>query len=137
MQNITRIGVSIPPKLLERFDDMTGEMGYANRSEAIRDAVREYMLKNEMRQEEGERVGVISLIYDHDVRGVNDVLIDLQHDYHEIIKSSIHQHMDEHNCLELIIVQGEVKKIKEIKDRLTSTAGVKHSDLMITNPTNY
>ena len=136
-EGVARIGVSIPPNLLERFDLMSEGMGYANRSEAIRDAIREYILKNEMRAEEGERVGVISIIYDHDVTGVNDVLIDLQHKYHKVIQSSTHLHLDKHNCMELIIVCGEAKKIKEIKDRLTSVAGVKHSDLLITCLVDY
>ncbi|MEA3254806.1 MAG: ribbon-helix-helix protein, CopG family, partial [Candidatus Altiarchaeota archaeon] len=72
-ENVTRIGVSLPPGLLEKFDLMIRDMGYANRSEAIRDAVREYILKNELREGKGEGVGVISIIYNHDVRGVNDV----------------------------------------------------------------
>jgi CopG family nickel-responsive transcriptional regulator len=107
-------------------------MGYANRSEAIRDAVRNYMLKNELRSEKGKRVGVISIVYDHDVRGVNDVLTDLQHRYHDIIQSSTHLHLDAHNCLELIMVRGDVKKINEIKDRMTAVSGVAHTDLLIT-----
>lgn len=136
-EKVTRIGVSLPPGLLDKFDLMIRDMGYANRSEAIRDAVREYILKNELREEKGEGVGVISIIYDHDVRGVNDVLIDLQHKYHSVIQSTTHLHLDKHNCMELIIVRGDSKGIKEIKDRLTSVRGVKHSDLLITTSMKY
>jgi len=113
---------------------MIKDMGYANRSEAIRDAVREYILKNELRDEKGKRVGIISIVYNHDVHGVNDVLIDLQHKFHNVIQSSTHLHLDEHNCLELIIVRGEARKIK---DRLTSVQGVRHSDLLLTSPISY
>jgi CopG family transcriptional regulator, nickel-responsive regulator len=129
---VTRIAISLPPKLLEKFDEMTERMGYANRSEAIRDAVRNYILKNELSREKGNRVGVISIVYDHDVRGVNDVLTDLQHKYHDIIQSSTHLHLDAHNCMELIMVKGEAKRISEIKDRLATVSGVAHSDLLIT-----
>jgi CopG family nickel-responsive transcriptional regulator len=136
-ENVARIGVSLPPRLLEKFDSVIVGMGYANRSEAIRDAIREYILKNELKVEKGERVGAISLIYDHDIHGVNDVLTDLQHRYCEEIQSSIHLHLDKHNCMELIIVRGDAKMVKEIKDRLTSTSGVKHSDLLITGLVEY
>ncbi len=135
--NVTRIGVSLPPKLLSKFDEVIGGMGYANRSEAIRDSIREYLLKNELRGERGRRVGVISIIYDHDVRGVNDLLIELQHKYSKIIQLTTHLHLDEHNCMELVIVRGDASKIKEIKDRLTSIRGVKHSDLLLTTLTGH
>ena len=131
-EQVARIAISLPPKLLEEFDSMAERMGYENRSEAIRDAVRHYMLKNEIRSDRGNRVGVISIVYDHDVRGVNDLLIDLQHKYHDVIQSSTHMHLDEHNCMELIMVKGEARRINEIKDRLTTVSGVTHSDLLIT-----
>ncbi len=129
---VSRIAISLPPKLLAEFDKMSGRMGYANRSEAVRDAVRNYMLKNELRSGTGKRIGVISIVYDHDVRGVNDVLTDIQHRYHDIIQSSTHLHLDAHNCMELIMVRGEAKKINEIKDRMTAVSGVAHTDLLIT-----
>lgn len=129
--NVTRIGVSLPPGLLDRFDSIIGGMGYANRSEAIRDSIREYIRKNELLDETGEKAGVISIIYDHDVRGVNDILIELQHKYHQIIELTTHMHLDEHRCMELIIVKGDAGKIKEVKDRLASVRGVMHSDLLL------
>ena len=135
--NVSRIGVSLPKNLLSKFDLMIENMGYANRSEAIRDAVRDYMLKNELREESGERIGIITLIYDHHANSVSDILTDLQHNYTEEIKSSIHFHLDKHNCMELIITRGDAKRIKEIKDKLTAVAGVKQSDLIITGIVEY
>lgn len=129
---VARIAISLPPKLLAEFDRMSERMGYANRSEAVRDAVRHYILKNALQSEKGKRVGVISIVYDHDVRGVNDVLIDLQHRYHDVIQSSTHLHLDEQRCMELIMVRGKANRIGEIKDRLTAVSGVTHSDLLIT-----
>lgn len=129
---VTRMGVSLPPNLLEGFDEMIGRMGYANRSEAVRDAIRYYMVKNEPVKGRKRMIGVVSIVYDHDVHGVSDILTDLQHKYHHLIQSSIHLHLDEHNCLELVIVKGEVSKINEIRDRLTSVAGVKQTELLVT-----
>ena len=137
-ESVARIGVSLQPKLLEGFDRMMNRMGYVNRSEAVRDAVRHYMMKNELSSDKGhQRIGVISVLYDHDVRGVSDVLTDLQHRYHSVIQSSIHLHLDEHNCMELVIVKGDSKKIDEIKDRLTTVSGVRHTDLMLSALTGY
>ena len=129
---VSRIAISLPPKLLEEFDEMSERMDYANRSEAVRDAVRNYMLKNELRGGTGKRIGVISIVYDHDVRGVNDVLTDIQHKYHDIIQSSTHMHLDARNCMELIIVKGKANRINEIKDRMTAVSGVAHTDLLLT-----
>ena len=134
---VSRIGVSLPKNLLSKFDTTIEGMGYANRSEAIRDAVRDYLLRNELRKEEGERIGIITLIYDHHIRGVSDVLTDLQHHYHGEIQTTIHFHLDHHNCMELIIARGEAKRIKEIKDKLSAVAGVKQSDLIITGIVEY
>jgi CopG family nickel-responsive transcriptional regulator len=135
--NVTRIGVSLPPKLLGRFDSLIGDMGYANRSEAIRDAIREYIRKSELSTEKGLRAGIISIIYDHDIRGVNDVLVELQHKYHHIIQLTTHVHLDEHNCMEMIIVKGDAGKIKEVRDRLASVRGVTHSDLLLTTAVEH
>ena len=134
---VSRIGVSLPKNLLDKFDTMTEGMGYANRSEAIRDAVRDYMLKNELREETGERIGIVTLIYDHHAHGVSEVLTDLQHNYTGEIQSSIHFHLDKHNCMEIIIAKGKAKRIKEIKDKLTAVAGVKQSDLIVTGVVEY
>jgi len=134
-EQVARIAVSLPPKLLEEFDGIVRRMGYANRSEAIRDAIRHYMLKNALSNEKGKRIGVVSIVYDHDVRGVNDMLIDLQHSYHDVIQSSTHMHLDEHNCMEIIMVKGDARRINEIKDRLTTVPGVTNSDLLITGIT--
>jgi len=63
------------------------------------------------------------------------MLIDLQHSYHDVIQSSTHMHLDEHNCMEIIMVKGDARRINEIKDRLTTVPGVTNSDLLITGIT--
>ncbi|QDA30853.1 nickel-responsive transcriptional regulator NikR [Thermococcus indicus] len=129
---ITRFGVSVPDELLERFDRIIEEKGYVNRSEAIRDMMRDFIVRHEWEQGEGEVAGTITMLYNHDEAEVVKELLDLQHDYLSEIISSIHVHMDEHNCLEVIIVKGKANRIKEIADRLLSLKGVKHGKLVMT-----
>jgi CopG family nickel-responsive transcriptional regulator len=128
---IVRFGVSVPEELLERFDRIIEEKGYVNRSEAIRDMMRDFIVRHEWEAGDEEVAGTITMLYNHDA-GVVKELLDLQHDYLEEIVSSIHVHMDEHNCLEVVIVKGKASKIKEIADRLLSLKGVKHGKLVMT-----
>jgi len=129
---ITRFGVSVPDELLQKFDSIIEEKGYVNRSEAIRDMMRDFIVRHEWEQGEGEVAGTITMVYNHDEAEVVKELLDLQHDYLNEIISSIHVHMDEHNCLEVIIVKGKANRIKEIADRLLSLKGVKHGKLVVT-----
>jgi CopG family nickel-responsive transcriptional regulator len=123
--SITRIGVSLPKNLLNEFDSIIRSRGYSSRSEAIRDAIRMYI--NEFRwleRESGEVIGVVSVIYDHNFKGVTDMIISLQHDFNEIITTTMHIHLDEENCLEMITVRGDMSKIKKMVGRLNSLKGV-------------
>ena len=124
-ENITRIGVSLPKNLLEEFDSIIYKRGYSSRSEAIRDAIRNYILEYKwMEREEGEVVGVVNVLYNHHVKGINDAIIDIQHDYHEIITTTLHIHLNKDMCLEMILVRGDMKEIKQLVDRISSTKGV-------------
>lgn len=129
---IVRFGVSIPEELLEKFDRIIEEKGYVNRSEAIRDLIRDFIVRHEWEVGDTEVAGTITMLYNHDEADVVKELLDLQHNYLEEIVSSIHVHMDEHNCLEVVIVKGKAKRIKEIADRLLSLKGVKHGKLVMT-----
>ncbi|MDV3104223.1 nickel-responsive transcriptional regulator NikR [Thermococcus waiotapuensis] len=129
---VVRFGVSVPEELLEKFDRIIGEKGYVNRSEAIRDMMRDFIVRHEWEQGDAEVAGTITMLYNHDEADVVRELLDLQHDYLEEIISSIHVHMDEHNCLEVVIVKGKASRIKEIADRLLSLKGVKHGKLVMT-----
>ncbi|ASJ02626.1 nickel-responsive regulator [Thermococcus profundus] len=129
---ITRFGVSIPDNLLRKFDEIIEEKGYANRSEAIRDLIRDFIVRHEWETGDAEVAGTITMVYNHDEADVVKELLDLQHDYLSEIVSSIHIHMDEHNCLEVVIVKGKASRIKEIADRLLSLKGVKHGKLVMT-----
>ncbi|MCD6373661.1 MAG: nickel-responsive transcriptional regulator NikR [Thermococcus sp.] len=129
---IVRFGVSVPKELLDRFDRIIEEKGYVNRSEAIRDMMRDFIVRHEWEVGNEEVAGTITMVYNHDEADVVKELLDLQHDYLEEIVSSIHVHMDEHNCLEVVIVKGKASRIKEIADRLLSLKGVKHGKLVMT-----
>jgi len=133
MERIVRFSTTIAPKSLERFDEILEERGYANRSEGIRDLIRNFIVASEWEREESEAVGSLTLLYDHDVRGVSDKLVELQHTHHTSILSSMHVHLDEHNCLEVLIIRGKAKEIKKISDALIASRGVKHGKLVMTS----
>ncbi len=129
---IVRFGISLDSALLERFDGRIKKKDYANRSEAIRDLIRDSLVVEEWESATAETVGTITLVYSHDTRELTDNLTDLQHHYHNSIISAMHIHLDEHNCLEVIVVKGRAKDIRTIADRLIGTKGVKHGKLTVT-----
>jgi CopG family nickel-responsive transcriptional regulator len=133
MEKIVRFSTTITPKLLEQFDKILEEKGYTNRSEGIRDLIRNFIVTSQWEKEEGEAIGSLTLLYDHDVRGVSDKLMELQHTYHTNILSSMHVHLDKHNCLEVLVIRGKAKEIKKISDTLLASRGVKHGKLVMTS----
>ncbi|MFH1215143.1 MAG: nickel-responsive transcriptional regulator NikR [Pseudomonadota bacterium] len=132
MSATTRFGVSINDDLLQRFDELISEKGYQNRSEAIRDLIRNALIEEELADEETETVGSISLVYNHHTRDLAEKLTHHQHSHHKEIISALHVHLDAHNCLEIIVVMGRAKDIKKMADELIGTKGVKHGKLMMT-----
>ncbi len=129
---IIRFGISIENPLLERFDSLIKKKGYASRSEAVRDLIRDSLVMEEWESATTETVGTITIVYSHDTRELADTLTDFQHRYLDSIVSSMHIHLDAHNCLEVIVVKGKAKDIKAIADRLIGTKGVKHGKLSVT-----
>ena len=113
MSELIRFGVSLPDDLLERFDTEISQKGYQNRSEALRDLIRNYLVKRELDKDE-EIVGVLSLVYDHHVPNISDKLNDLQHDHYQNILSTTHIHLDHRNCLEVIILKGKYSEVKPL-----------------------
>jgi CopG family nickel-responsive transcriptional regulator len=107
MSELIRFGVSMDSRLLSRFDDLIAEKGYSNRSEAIRDLIRDELVEQSWEEEEGETVGTITLVYDHEMHDLTEKLIDYQHQVHGAVISSLHVHLDEHNCLEVLVVRGK------------------------------
>ncbi|MEM1566582.1 MAG: nickel-responsive transcriptional regulator NikR [Candidatus Bathyarchaeia archaeon] len=131
-EKIVRVSVTFPPELLEDFDDVIRKMGYENRSKAIQDAVRLFISERKWLQEEkGPQAGVLMLLYDHEVRGLEDALTDVQHNYANIISSTMHVHLTERDCLEAIAVKGDASEIRRLSDELSSKRGVKLLKTMI------
>ncbi len=129
-QELMRIGVSLPDNLLTRFDDILAKRGYSSRSEGIRDAIRSYIRYYEWSSEvEGDRIGVISMTYNHDQRGLIDALADIQHEHLDVIRSSMHFHADQNTCLEVITLHGDVAEIKKVAEGLMALKGVEHLKL--------
>jgi len=132
MSETTRFGVSINTRLLERFDALIADKGYVNRSEAIRDLIRNALVEERWADDEAEAVGTVSLVYDHHTRDLADKLTDHQHSHHEQIISTLHVHLDAHHCLEVVVIKGKAKEIKRLADELIGTKGVIHGKLMTT-----
>ena len=132
MGEVTRFGVSLGEKLLRQFDRLIVRKGYANRSEAIRDLIREALVREQWELGTEEAVGTITLVYDHDTRDLADKLTDLQHAHYESIVSTLHVHLDAHHCLEVLILRGTARTLKEVADRLIGTRGVKHGTFSAT-----
>jgi CopG family transcriptional regulator, nickel-responsive regulator len=132
MSGLTRFGVSIPDSLLGDFDRLIARKGYQNRSEAIRDLIRDSLVQDQWREGNDEMVGTIVLVYSHHTRELSCLLTKLQHDYFRTILSTLHIHLDEDNCLEALVVRGKGKDIQRISDRLIGTKGVKHGKLSLT-----
>ncbi len=137
MKSIVRFGTSIDENLLTRFDAIIGEKGYVNRSEAIRDLIRDMLIMEEVTDPDTEAMGTLTLVYSHEVREIADKLNDIQHQYFSNIISTVHVHLDEHNCLEVLILCGKSKTVKNIADRLLSIKNVRHGKLTITSPGNH
>jgi CopG family nickel-responsive transcriptional regulator len=124
-EDLSRIGISLPKNLLDRFDEILNYRGYSSRSEGIRDAIRTYITYYKwMADVKGEREGVITMVYEHDQRGLLVTLTDIQHEFNTIIKASLHSHVTHDRCLEVILVHGDGSQLKALAERLMSQKGV-------------
>lgn len=122
---LSRIGISLPKNLLDRFDEIINARGYSSRSEGIRDAIRTYITYYKwMSDVHGERQGVVTMVYDHDQRGLLVTLTDIQHEFKEIVTASLHSHVTASRCLEVILVHGDGSELKAFAERLMSQKGV-------------
>ena len=131
MAKLIRFGVSINENLLKQFDDYIERKSYTNRSEALRDLIRDHLVEEEWDNDK-ETIGTITLVYDHHVHELMERLTDLQHQYQKLIQSTLHIHLDADQCLEVLVVRGRSGEIREIADALIATKGVKHGKLSAT-----
>jgi nickel-responsive transcriptional regulator NikR len=131
MKELVRFGVSLDGDLLDSFDDLIARKGYTNRSEAIRDLIRDNLVGQEWDANK-ETVGTVTIVYDHHVRALTDKLTGIQHDYQHLIVSGMHVHLDHDHCLEVLVVRGRGSEVRKVADILIGTKGVKHGKLAMT-----
>jgi CopG family nickel-responsive transcriptional regulator len=129
---VTRFSISLPHSLLRQLDTMTREKGYTNRSLAVADMIRAHLVEHQQQRAKCEIAGTITLVYDHHKPHLQDLLTDIQHDFRQHIISTLHVHLDHHNCLEVLVVRGKGRAIKQAADRLIAAKGVKHGKLTVT-----
>jgi len=129
---VVRLGVTLSERLLTELDEIVKKVGYPSRSKAIQDSVEFFVTEHRwLREQKGERTGVIVLVYDHEVRGVEDYLTDTEHEYSSVICSSTHIHLTKRDCLEAIVVRGEAPRIRDLSERLRTRRGVKQAKLTV------
>jgi len=126
MTKIVRVGVTFPPELLSELDEIIDDIGYESRSKAIQDAVTLFVTEQKLlHKQEGKKAGVLVMVYDHDVKGLEDDLIDSQHHHRNVINSVLHVHLSDKECLEAVAVKGQAKDIQKLAQELATRKGVK------------
>lgn len=131
-EKITRVSLTLPQDLLNELDRTIMAQRYASRSEAIRDSLRDFLASYKWRSElKGEQLGAILVMYKHDVRGLTDALMDIQHENSGVISAVQHMHIDAKSCLEALIVRGSSEEIRKLVDRLGALRGVEHAKLVV------
>ncbi|MDY0384075.1 nickel-responsive transcriptional regulator NikR [Trichlorobacter sp.] len=135
MGDTTRFGISIDSDLLESFDRLIGQKGYQNRSEAIRDLIRNALVEEKTASGQEEMVGTVTMVYNHHVHDLADKLTEQQHQHHQQVVSALHVHLDAHNCLEVLVLKGSSAEINRIANELLGVKGVKHGRLFLTSAT--
>jgi CopG family nickel-responsive transcriptional regulator len=136
MSNLIRFGVSIEDELLNSFDSLSAERGYSNRSEAVRDLMREALVQSRVQAQpdKTEVIASLTLVYDHHARELTDRMAGIQHDHHGLVISVLHIHISHDDCMEVIAMQGKAGEVRHLADALLTLKGVKHGKLFITLP---
>jgi CopG family nickel-responsive transcriptional regulator len=133
MPELTRISISLENALLTAFDRRIEQKGYATRSEAIRDLIRDRLIREESEQSDGEQVAVVTRGYDHHARELAARLIDKQHHHHNLVVSTLHVHLGERHCLEVSVLRGPGAEVRHLGDELLATKGVLHGEITYTS----
>ncbi len=132
MSELTRISISLEDALLKAFDVRNSRKGYATRSEAIRDLIRDRLIADATESEKGQQVAVVTLVYDHHARELAARLIEKQHHHHDLVVSSLHVHLGERHCLEVSVLRGPVQDVRHLGEELLATKGVLHGEIRFT-----
>ena len=132
MSGLYRFGISLEKALIDAFDRHIKARNYKNRSEAIRDLIREELVRKKW-TEGGTVAGAVLMTYDHHKRELVNKMLDIQHDYQTTIISTQHIHLDHHRCFELIAVKGKARQVERLANRLRSLVGVEYVSLSISS----
>ena len=130
MSELMRFGVSMEEKLLGKFDSWVNQHGWANRSEAIRDLVRNQLVQDKWSKAKEKVVATLTFVYDHHVSDLQKTLTRIQHQHEGVVLSSMHMHLDHHNCLEVLVLTGKAQVIQKLSDSILGCRGVKHGQLV-------
>jgi CopG family nickel-responsive transcriptional regulator len=130
---LVRFGIAMPQTLMEQFDELITEQGYDNRSEAIRDLARKALLASSSMNPDETVAGTIVMVYDHHIHDLPITLMELQHNYHHAIISTMHIHLNHQQCLEILVVRGKVKQLRELQQRIQVLKGVGYAELSVTH----
>jgi CopG family transcriptional regulator, nickel-responsive regulator len=132
MGELVRTGLSLERELLASFDRALKRKGYQNRSEAVRDLIREHLVE-EAAGENKTIVGTLTMVYDHHRPNLSEKLVEAQHHAANRVLATTHVHLDHHHCLEVIIMKGRCAEVRRLSDQILSLRGVKHGRLVITS----
>jgi CopG family transcriptional regulator, nickel-responsive regulator len=137
LSELIRFGVSIDQDLLENYDRLIAERGYATRSEALRDLIRDALIQQKIDTESTTQgLGSLTLVYDHHASNLQLEMAEIQHKHHDLIISVMHLHVSHNDCLELIALRGAVNEISQLAHELLSLKGIKHGKLFLTLPSS-
>ncbi|MGI8773010.1 MAG: nickel-responsive transcriptional regulator NikR [Acidobacteriaceae bacterium] len=131
MPELSRTGVSIEQDLLEQFDALIVKRGYKNRSEALRDLIRESLITDAVNDNK-RVVGTLTMVYDHHLPELPQKLMEAQHHAHKHVLATTHVHLDHDTCLEVVIMQGRTREIHALADQMLTMRGVKNGKLVLT-----
>lgn len=131
MGTTIRFGVSLDSDLLERFDALCDERAYQTRSEAIRDLIRNTLVQQDWQDTTSEVAATLTLVYDHHKSDLAQRVTNAQHDAHHLIITTLHVHLDHHNCLEVLVLKGPGADVRDFAQRLISTKGVMFGKLSL------
>ena len=131
MGKTIRFGVSLDSDLLDRFDTLCDGRGYQNRSEAVRDLIRNALVQQEWEDGDKEVAATLTLVYDHHKSDLAQRITTAQHDAHHLIVTTLHVHLDHHNCLEVLVIKGPGRDVRALGQQLVSTKGVMYGKLSL------
>jgi CopG family transcriptional regulator, nickel-responsive regulator len=133
MSHVTRFSVSLEDDLLTQFDRYCREQKLATRSEAIRQLLRDRLMKQAWAEESHDAAGTLTLVYDHHRPQLQEHLVQLQHDHHDLIVSTLHAHLSHDLCLEVIVLRGPSTKLERIASQLRGLKGIYKGELVMAN----